>query len=77
MSNAAKLRSMARGEAAFCGALTSTLVGGRGWWAHLLGHVEFTRVNTTPTILRKNVWSAPDPRLPHRSRTVRVDVSGL
>jgi hypothetical protein len=51
MSNAAKLRSMARGEAAFCGALTSTLVGGRTCWAH----VEFTRINTTPTILPKKI----------------------
>ena len=25
--------------------------GGRSWWAH----IEFTRMNTTPTILRKKV----------------------
>ncbi len=27
--------------------------GGRTWWAH----IEFTRTNIEPIILRKNVWS--------------------
>jgi hypothetical protein len=34
------------------------LSGGRTWWAHF----EFTRINIEPIILRKNVWSAPDPQ---------------
>ena len=36
----------------------SGLGGGRTWWAHL----KFTRINIELTILRKNVWSAPDPQ---------------
>jgi hypothetical protein len=32
--------------------------GGRTWWAHF----KFTRINIEPIILRKNVWSAPDPQ---------------
>ena len=49
MSNAAKRKGLARGEAA--SGLASALDGGRTWWAH----VEFTRMNIGPTILRNKI----------------------
>jgi hypothetical protein len=48
--------------------LDSRCCGGRTWWAHL----EFTRINITPTILRKQVEENPDvPEIESFSRQYR------
>jgi hypothetical protein len=38
-------------EPAYLGLCSSALVGGRSWWAHL----EFTRINVAPTILKNQI----------------------
>jgi hypothetical protein len=56
MSNGAKRKGVARGEAAFRACLGH--VGGRTWWAHF----EFTRMNIEPTILRKKIEDLREAR---------------
>ena len=48
-----------RGEAGKRRSRRGSLLGwSREWWAHLVAHFEFTRINTTPTFHDKKIEDA-------------------